>query len=95
MGEIERTRVPLDVNRAASYYSRALDQAEHLGMRPLTAHCHLAIGEVYARSRQTNKAVAEISTAMDLYRSMDMNVATCKAEAALKSLSAAQPVPAA
>jgi tetratricopeptide (TPR) repeat protein len=95
MGEIERTRVPLDVNRAASYYRRALVQAEQLGMRPLSAHCHLAIGEIHARSPQTNKAVAEIITAMDLYRSMDMNSGTRKAEAALKSISAAQPVPAA
>jgi tetratricopeptide (TPR) repeat protein len=93
MGEIDRRRVPLDVDRADVHYKRALRQAGQLGMRPLAAHCHLALGELSAQSGQIDKAFQEISTAVDLYRSMEMTAGLRKAEAALAPISGTMSFP--
>jgi hypothetical protein len=61
--------------------------ATDLAMRPLAAHCHLGLGELYRQSGQIEKAFQEISTASDLYRSMDMTAGLRNAEAALASIS--------
>ena len=54
-------------------------------MRPLQAHCHLGLGTLYARVGQREQARAELSTAMALYRSMDMTFWLPQAEATLAS----------
>lgn len=41
-------------------------------MRPLVAHCHLGLGTLYTRTGQAEQARAELSAAIDLYRTMDM-----------------------
>jgi hypothetical protein len=45
-------------------------------MRRLQDHCHLGLGTLYAKIGQRDQARAELSAAIDLYRSMDM---TCSA----------------
>jgi class 3 adenylate cyclase len=62
---------------------QALALAEELGMRPLQAHCHLGLGTLYAKSGQPEQSRAELSTAMALYRSMDMTFWLPQAEVAL------------
>jgi hypothetical protein len=52
-------------------------------MRPLQAHCHLGLGTLYAKVGQQEPARAELSTALVLYRSMDMTFWLPQAEAAL------------
>jgi hypothetical protein len=52
-------------------------------MRPLTAHCHLGLGTLYAKVGRQEEARAELSTAIDLYRAMDMTFWLPQAEAAL------------
>lgn len=52
-------------------------------MRPLQAHCHLGLGTLYARTGEREQAQAELSTAIDLYRAMDMTFWLPQAEAAL------------
>jgi hypothetical protein len=52
-------------------------------MRPLQAHCHRGLGTLYAKSSQWEPARAELSTALDLYRTMDMTFWLPQAEAAL------------
>jgi hypothetical protein len=52
-------------------------------MRPLQAHCHLGLGFLYARTDQREQARTELSTAIDLYRAMDMALWLPQAEAAL------------
>jgi hypothetical protein len=41
-------------------------------MRPLQAHCHRGLGMLYATSGQPEPARAELSTAIAMYRSMDI-----------------------
>jgi predicted ATPase len=62
---------------------RALALAEELGTRPLLAHCHCGLGTLYAKSRQREQARAKLSTAIALFRSMDMTFWLPQAEAAL------------
>jgi hypothetical protein len=52
-------------------------------MRPLQAHCHRGLGTLYAKSGQPEQARAELSAAIELYRTMDMTFWLPQAEAAL------------
>ena len=52
-------------------------------MRPLQAHCHLGLGTLYATIGQREQARTELSTAIALYRAMDMTFWLPQAEAAL------------
>src|SRR5262249_20350202 len=83
LGEVARRREPPDVDQAAAHYRQALALAEELDMRPLQAHCHLGLGTLYARTGQRQQAQATLSTAIDLYRAMDMTFWLPQAEAAL------------
>ena len=52
-------------------------------MRPLVAHCHLGLGTLYAKLGWQEQASPELSTAIALYRAMDMTFWLPQAEAAL------------
>jgi hypothetical protein len=52
-------------------------------MRPLVAHCRLGLGTLYARMSQQEQARAELSTAITLYRAMEMTFWLPQAETAL------------
>jgi hypothetical protein len=52
-------------------------------MRPLQAHCHLGLGTLYARTSQREQVLAELSAAIDLYRTLEMTFWLPQAEAAL------------
>jgi tetratricopeptide (TPR) repeat protein len=82
-GEIAAQRTPLEVERAAAAYQQAITLAEALGMRPLQAHCHLGLGTLYAKTRQREQARAMLTTAIELYRAMDMTFWLPQAETAL------------
>jgi tetratricopeptide (TPR) repeat protein len=56
---------------AEGHYRQALDLADELGMRPLRAHCHLGLGRLASRTN-TEEARAHLTTAMTMYRAMDM-----------------------
>jgi class 3 adenylate cyclase/tetratricopeptide (TPR) repeat protein len=83
LGEVAMRRDPLDLDQATAHYRQALALAEELGMRPLQAHCHLGLGTLYARTGQRQQAHAALSTAIDLYRAMEMTLWLPQAEAAL------------
>ena len=57
--------------------------AEELGMRPLQAHCHCGLGTLYAATGQREPARTELSTAMEMYRAMDMTFWLPRTETAL------------
>ena len=82
-GEIAAQRTPLQVDPAAAAYQQAITLAEELGMRPLQAHCHLGLGTLFAKIGQREQARTALSTAVDLYRAMDMTFWLLQAEAAL------------
>jgi hypothetical protein len=52
-------------------------------MRPLQAHCHFGLGTPYAKTGRREQAHTELSTAIGLYRAMDMTFWLPQAEAAL------------
>jgi tetratricopeptide (TPR) repeat protein len=85
VGEIAAHADPPEVEQAESYYRQALVLAEELGMRPLVAHCHLGLGTLYQRVGRDEQAQAELATAADAYRTMEMPYWLEKAEAALAS----------
>jgi Flp pilus assembly protein TadD len=69
-------------------YREALALAEALGMRPLQAHCHRGLGTLYAKIGQREQAREELSTAIELYRGMDMTFWLPQVEAALAQMQA-------
>jgi class 3 adenylate cyclase/tetratricopeptide (TPR) repeat protein len=83
LGEIAVRREPSEREQAEAYYRQALALAEELGMRPLQAHCHLGLGKLYAASGQREQAHTALSTAIALYRAMDMTLWLPQAEATL------------
>ena len=83
LGDIATYRDPPEVAEAEASYRQALALAEELGMRPLVAHCHLGLGNLYAKTGQRQQAHAELCAAIDLYRAMDMTFWLPQAEAAL------------
>jgi tetratricopeptide (TPR) repeat protein len=89
LGEIAAQRHPSDITQAEAHYQHALALAEEFGMRPLQAHCHLGLGTLYATAGQWEQARAELSIAIDLYRTMDMTFWLPQAEAALVQVSGA------
>ena len=72
-----------DVAQAEASYQQDLALTEALGMRPLVAHCHLGLGRLYGRIGRAEQARAALTTAIDLYRAMDMTFWLPQAEAAL------------
>jgi tetratricopeptide (TPR) repeat protein len=72
-----------DAILVASYYQQALALAEELCMRPLQAHCHHGLGTLYATTGQQQQARAALSTAIAMYRAMDMVFWIPQAAAAL------------
>ena len=74
---------PLDALQAEAHYQQALALAEELGMRPLVAHCHRGLGTLYAATGQREQARTELSTAIEMYRAMEMTFWLPQAEAAL------------
>ena len=83
LGIVHAHAAPPDVEQAEAHYQQALALAEALSMRPLQAHCHLGLGTLYTKIGQLQQARAELSTAIDLCRSMDMTFWLPEAEAAL------------
>ena len=74
---------PPEVEQAEAHYRQALALAEELGMRPLQAHCHRGLGTLYTKVGQREQARAALSTAIELYQSMEMTFWLPQTEAAL------------
>ncbi len=86
LGEIVAQRAPPTSDQAATHYRQALALAEELGMRPLQAHCHRGLGTLYAATSQREQARTELSTAIDLYRAMEMTFWLPQTEAVLAQM---------
>src|SRR5262249_52850059 len=56
LGAIAARLDPPQAQHAERWYREALVLAEELGMRPLQAHCHLALGKLYARTDRQEQA---------------------------------------
>ncbi len=84
LGEIALRRDPASIEVAMGQYHTALARATDLGMRPLTAHCHLGLGELYGRTGDQAKAEEHLASAHAMYREMGMNLWLEKTEAAMR-----------
>jgi class 3 adenylate cyclase/tetratricopeptide (TPR) repeat protein len=83
LGVVQAHADPPDAVQAEAYYQQALTLADELGMRPLQAHCYRGLGTLYAQIGQREQARRALSTAIDLYRTMDMMFWLPQAEAVL------------
>jgi tetratricopeptide (TPR) repeat protein len=82
-GDVALTGGAEDAAEAEGHYREALALAGELGMRPLVAHCHLGLGKLYRRTRDSAKAKEHLTTAATMYREMDMGFWLEKADAEL------------
>jgi class 3 adenylate cyclase len=74
---------------AEGYYREALALAGGLGMSPLVAHCHLGLGTLYGKVGRHEPAQAELATAADMYRAMEMPFWLARAETELEQMASA------
>jgi tetratricopeptide (TPR) repeat protein len=86
LGEIAAYRDPTEAEQAEAFYRQALALADELGMRPLMAHCYRGLGTLYAVTGQREQARIALSTAIEIYRAMDMTFWLPQAEAALAQM---------
>ena len=89
LGDIAAHRHPPGAMPAETHYHQALVLAEELGMRPLQAHCHRGLGTLYAAVGQQEQACTALTTAIEMYRAMEMRFWLPQAEAALAQVSRA------
>jgi len=73
----------LDYRRAEEAYVSALVIAAEIRMRPLQAQCRLGLGQLFAKSGDTEQAREHLDNAAQMFREMDMTFWLEKAEAAL------------
>jgi class 3 adenylate cyclase/tetratricopeptide (TPR) repeat protein len=86
LGDIAAQRVPPEFNQAREYYRQALALADELGMRPLQAHCHRGLGTLYATTGEREQACIALSTAIEMYRGMEMTFWLLQTETALAQM---------
>jgi DNA-binding SARP family transcriptional activator len=83
LGDIATQADPRDTKEAERCYRDAWALANGLGMRPLVAHCHLALGALSAGAGDAAGAREHRTAAVTLYREMAMPAWLARAEAAL------------
>ena len=83
LGDIAARREPPEREEAEARYQQALALADELGMRPLQAHCHRGLGTLYAATGQREQARTALSTAIAMYRAMEMTFWLPQTEASL------------
>jgi class 3 adenylate cyclase/tetratricopeptide (TPR) repeat protein len=87
LGDILACSPSISLMQVESTYSEALTLAHELGMRPVQARCHLGLGQIYARSRNSSMAQSELRSARELYDTMSMPFWFTKTNIAAASLS--------
>jgi class 3 adenylate cyclase/tetratricopeptide (TPR) repeat protein len=83
LAEVQADHDRHDLGVAERTFREALSLAEALEMRPLQAHCHLDLGKLYRRVGRMKDARAELSTAVNMLREMEMTFWLPEAEAEL------------
>jgi tetratricopeptide (TPR) repeat protein len=86
LDEIASRRDPPALGTAEGYYREALALAGQLGMRPLAAHCHFDLGRLSRKADQHDQARQHLTTAVTMYREMDMRFWLDQAEAEMREL---------
>jgi tetratricopeptide (TPR) repeat protein len=86
LGDIAVYPDRFEVDAAEAHYHEALTLAEELGLRPLMAHCHVGLGELYRRTGKRGQAREHLTTATTMYREMEMTCWREQAEMAMTKL---------
>ena len=86
LGEIALRSGRADAERAGEWFLRALTLATELDMRPLIAHCRLALGGTARLRGDATGAEAHLGTAADLFRTMEMRFWEARSLAELDGL---------
>ena len=86
LGDIALKNNPPEIHKADNYYREALMASQEIGMRPVEAHAHAGLGNVYVATGRAEQARSELSAAIDLYRAMQMTHWLPPAEAARATL---------
>jgi len=73
-----------DAEKAEGHYHEAMALSIPLGMRPLVAHCHLALGKLSRRIGKREQAREHLATATTMYREMEMTYWVEKTKAELQ-----------
>ena len=81
LGAIASGRDVPEGQSAEGYYREALAVADELGMRPLVAHCHAHLSQLFRKTGRRNQAGEHLSVATAMYREMDMTYWLEQAEA--------------
>jgi tetratricopeptide (TPR) repeat protein len=83
IGEIQARHPDANLDAAESALGEALAICEALGLRPLLARCHLALGELHQRRDKPAQAREHLAVATALLREMEMTRWLTLAESAL------------
>ncbi len=86
LGHIAASAQPPQIEEAEAHYRAALALAEPRGMRPLVAHCHLGLGKLYLRTGKREQAKEHLTTAVTMFREMDMQFWLEQAGAEMREL---------
>jgi class 3 adenylate cyclase/tetratricopeptide (TPR) repeat protein len=86
LGEVAAAAEPPDAEQAEAHYHQALARAAELEMRPLVAHCKLGLGTLHRKLGRRDEARAELQTAAEMCRVMDMTFWVERAEAQISGL---------
>jgi tetratricopeptide (TPR) repeat protein len=71
-GDIAMRQSAKQIDQAEACYREALSLAIDMAMRPLRAHCHAGLAQVYAAAGNLEQAREESSAARGLFRDMAM-----------------------
>jgi tetratricopeptide (TPR) repeat protein len=82
LGEVAVRRDPPEFAEAERRFAEARALADQLEMRPLVAHCHLALGDLCRRTGDQAKAKEHLRIASTMYAEMDMRFWLERSEAA-------------
>jgi tetratricopeptide (TPR) repeat protein len=73
LGDIATHPDRIDAESGAAHYRQALALAELHGMRPLVAHCHKGLANLYGRTGNSEHARHHLVAATTMYREMEMD----------------------
>jgi class 3 adenylate cyclase/tetratricopeptide (TPR) repeat protein len=86
LGNVAAQSEPPDITQAEAHYHQALTLPTDAGTRPLQAHCHHGLGTLYATTGQREHTRTALTTAITMYRAMEMTFWLSQVEAALARL---------
>jgi tetratricopeptide (TPR) repeat protein len=84
LAELASRPETFNVQLAKENYGKALSLGQHLDMRPTVAHCHFGLGKLHRHRGDREQAHEHLTTAMAMYREMDMTYWPEQAEAELR-----------